>query len=101
MLEHIACERDDRDADQNSQPVQDLLVAQNRNRPAYDFQHRDLEHGSATAAGVTLPGECGEFEVSYQVRREFVTGTSNSKAALQTIFARASLIPKLASELAQ
>ena len=40
MVEHIARDPDDGDADRNSQPVQDLLLAQNQDRSAYRFQHR-------------------------------------------------------------
>jgi len=39
VVQHIARDADHGDADGNSQPVQDLLLAQNRNRPAYGFQH--------------------------------------------------------------
>ena len=41
--EHVARDPDDRDADRNAQFMQDLLLAQKRHRPAYCFQHLDLE----------------------------------------------------------
>ena len=44
VVEHVASDPDDRDADHNSQLMQDLLLAQKRDRPAYCFQHLDLEH---------------------------------------------------------
>ena len=43
VVEHVASDPDDRDADRNSQLMQDLLLAQKRDRPAYGFQHLDLE----------------------------------------------------------
>jgi hypothetical protein len=43
MVKHIAGDPDDRDADRNAYPVQNLPVAQKRDRPAYCFQHLDLE----------------------------------------------------------
>jgi hypothetical protein len=43
VIEHVASDRDDRDADHNPQLVEDLLLAQKRNRPAYCLQHLDLE----------------------------------------------------------
>ena len=43
VVEHIASDADDRDADHNSKLMQDLLLAQKRHRPAYGFQHLDLE----------------------------------------------------------
>jgi hypothetical protein len=43
VKKHIARDRDDRDADRNTQLMQDLLLAQKRDRPAYCFQHLDLE----------------------------------------------------------
>jgi hypothetical protein len=43
VVEHIAGNRDHGDANHNPQLVQDLLVAQKRDRPAYCFQHLDLE----------------------------------------------------------
>jgi hypothetical protein len=43
MIEYVARDPDDRNADRNTQFVQDLLVAQKRDRPAYCFQHLDLE----------------------------------------------------------
>ena len=43
MVKHVARDPDDRDADRNTQLVQDLLLAQKRDRPAYCFQHLDLE----------------------------------------------------------
>jgi len=39
MIQHIARDTDDGDADGNSHAVQDLLLAQNQDRPAYRFQH--------------------------------------------------------------
>ena len=46
VIEHIARDADDGDADRNTQLMQDLLVAQKRDRPAYGFQHLDLEYRS-------------------------------------------------------
>ena len=43
VVKHIARDPDDRDADRNTQLMQDLLLAQKRDRPAYCFQHLDLE----------------------------------------------------------
>jgi hypothetical protein len=43
MEKHITRDPDDRDADRNTQPMQDLLLAQKRDRPAYCFQHLHLE----------------------------------------------------------
>jgi len=43
VIEHVARDSDDRDADHNTKPVQDLLLAQKRDRPAYCFQRLDLE----------------------------------------------------------
>ena len=43
VVEHVARDPDHRDADHNTQLVQDLLLAQKRDRPAYCFQHLDLE----------------------------------------------------------
>jgi hypothetical protein len=43
VIQHIACDPDDRDADRNTQFMQDLLLAQQRDRPAYCFQHLDLD----------------------------------------------------------
>ena len=43
MVKHVARDPDDRDADRNTQLMQDLLLAQKRDRPAYCFQHLDLE----------------------------------------------------------
>ena len=43
VIQHVACDPDDRDADRNTQFMQDLLLAQQRDRPAYCFQHLDLE----------------------------------------------------------
>ena len=43
VVEHVARDPDDRDADHNTQLMQDLLLAQKRDRPAYCFQHLDLE----------------------------------------------------------
>jgi hypothetical protein len=40
VVEHVACNADDGDADRNAQPVQDLPLAQNQDRPAYGLQHR-------------------------------------------------------------
>jgi hypothetical protein len=51
VKQHAACDGDDRDADQNTKLVQDLLLAQKRYRPAYGFQHLDLEYASATGDG--------------------------------------------------
>ncbi len=60
VIEDVAGDADDGDADDNTQPMQDLLLAQKRHRPAYCFQHLDLELRSrddgsrATAAGASL-----------------------------------------------
>jgi len=43
MVKHVARDPDDRDADRNTQLVQDLVLAQKRDRPAYYFQHLHLE----------------------------------------------------------
>ena len=43
VIEHVARDADDRDADQDPELMQDLLLAQKRDRPAYCFQHLDLE----------------------------------------------------------
>jgi hypothetical protein len=43
MVKHVARDPDDRDADYNSQLMQDVLLAQKRDRPAYYFQLLDLE----------------------------------------------------------
>ena len=43
VIEHVARNGDDRDADQDPELVQDLLLAQKRYRPAYGFQHLHLE----------------------------------------------------------
>jgi hypothetical protein len=43
MVKHVARDPDDGDADDNTQLVQDLLLAQKRDRPAYCFQHLNLE----------------------------------------------------------
>ncbi|MGY4412969.1 hypothetical protein ACVWW4_004705 [Bradyrhizobium sp. LB7.1] len=43
MVEHVASDADDRDADHNSKLMQDLLLAQKRHRSAYGFQHLNLE----------------------------------------------------------
>src|ERR1700688_4505700 len=43
VVEHVARDPDDRDADANTKLMQDLLLAQKRDRPAYCFQHLDLE----------------------------------------------------------
>jgi hypothetical protein len=62
MVKHIARDPDDRDADANTELMQDLLLAQKRGRPAYCFQHLDLElrtnHDGAqanTVAGSASP----------------------------------------------
>src|SRR5207244_6981712 len=44
VIEHIARDTDNGDADHHTQLVQDLLVAQERDGPAYGFQHLDLEY---------------------------------------------------------
>jgi hypothetical protein len=62
MIKHIARDPDNGDADHNTQLMQDLLLAQKRDRPAYCFQHLDLElqshddgcRASFAAAGTTL-----------------------------------------------
>ena len=69
VVEHIAGDADDRDADRNTHLMQDLLVAQERDEPAYGFQHLDLEYrcdGSdrlanlaAALACALLPGASG------------------------------------------
>ena len=46
VVEHVARDPDDGDADRNAQLMQDLLLAQKRDRPAYGFQHLDLEYRS-------------------------------------------------------
>src|SRR6266700_4147752 len=51
VIKHIASDPDHRDADRNSQLVQDLLLAQQRDRPAYCFQHLDLECDRADDGG--------------------------------------------------
>jgi hypothetical protein len=43
VIEDVARNGDDRDADQDPELVQDLLLAQKRDRPAYCFQHLHLE----------------------------------------------------------
>ena len=43
VMRHVARNGDDRDTDHNPELMQDLLLAQKRNRPAYCFQHLDLE----------------------------------------------------------
>jgi hypothetical protein len=43
VIEDVARDGDDRDADHNPELVQDLLLAQKRDRPAYCFQHLHLE----------------------------------------------------------
>jgi hypothetical protein len=43
MIKHVARDPDDGDADRNTQLMQDLILAQKRDRPAYCFQHLDLE----------------------------------------------------------
>ena len=66
VVKHVARDPDDRDADRNTQLMQDLLLAQKRDRPAYCFQHLDLELRSCdggagrTFAGATpAPDPCG------------------------------------------
>ena len=62
VVKHVARDPDDRDADDNTQLMQDLLLAQKRDRPAYCFQHLNLElrsrdHGtgaSFAAGGAAL-----------------------------------------------
>src|SRR6516162_8742321 len=44
MIKHITGDPDDGDADQNADPMQDLLLAQKRDRSACGFQHLDLNH---------------------------------------------------------
>jgi hypothetical protein len=48
VIEHVAGSHDDCDADHNTEFVQDLLLAQKRDRPAYCFQHLNLECDSST-----------------------------------------------------
>ena len=43
VVQHVASDADDRDADRDTNSVQNLLVAQKRDRPAYCFQHLHLE----------------------------------------------------------
>ena len=43
VIEDVARNGDDRDADHNPELMQDLLLAQKRDRPAYCFQHLHLE----------------------------------------------------------
>jgi hypothetical protein len=42
VIEHVASDPDDRHADRNADLMQDLLLAQKRDRPAYGLQHRHL-----------------------------------------------------------
>jgi hypothetical protein len=51
VKENVAGDRDDGDTDHNTKFVQDLLLAQKRDRPAYCFQHLDLEYASTTDGG--------------------------------------------------
>jgi len=61
VIEDVARDPDDRDTDHNPELMQDLPLAQKRNRPAYCFQHLDLELRScddgndADPADATLP----------------------------------------------
>ena len=55
MVKYVARDPDDRDANHNTKFVQDLLLAQKRNRPAYCFQHLHLELRSTTMAAVLTP----------------------------------------------
>ena len=50
VVKHIAGNADDGDADRNTKLMQDLLLAQNRYRPAYCSQHLDLELRSCRVA---------------------------------------------------
>lgn len=66
VIEHVARHGDDRDADQDPELVQDLLLAQKRYRPAYGFQHRHLElrlrddgYGVNPAGATLLPSLSG------------------------------------------
>src|SRR5882724_1796910 len=66
VIEHVASDPDDRDADHNPELMQDLLLAQKRDRPAYCFQHLDLElrsgddaHGAKPAGTTLLPDPSG------------------------------------------
>ena len=43
VIEHVASDPDDRDANHNPELMQDLLLAQKRDRPAYCFQHLHLK----------------------------------------------------------
>ena len=55
VIKHVAGNADDRDADRDAQLVQDLPVAQKRNRPAYWFQHLDLEKAVVRTIPPTAP----------------------------------------------
>ena len=57
VIEHIARNGDDRDADQDPELVQDLLLAQKRDRPAYCFQHLDLEWRSRDDGSGASPAD--------------------------------------------
>src|SRR2546423_12080028 len=52
VIEHVARDPDHGNADHNAQLMQDLLLAQKRDRPAYCFQHLDLEYDPAAMASV-------------------------------------------------
>jgi hypothetical protein len=59
MVKHVARDPDDRDADRNSQLMQDLVLAQKRDRPAYSFQHLHLEIRSLdNGYGANLAATC-------------------------------------------
>src|SRR6202023_3884628 len=56
MVKHVARDADYGDADCNRQLMQDLLLAQKRDRPAYCFQHLHLDYDPPRAARErTLP----------------------------------------------
>ena len=61
VIENVARSGDDRDADQDPKLVQDLLLAQKRDRPAYCFQHLHLDlrfcddSNGLNPAGATAP----------------------------------------------
>ena len=93
VVEHVACDPDDRDADHDAQLVQDLLLAQKRARPAYCFQHLDLElrsrddgHRANPADAPLLPGPSGSaFWAGVESRLIVINKT---RALLQQLLGR-------------
>ena len=91
VVQHVAGDRDDRDADHNTQLMQDLLLAQKRDRPAYCFQHLDLELRSngdpfGESARTSAPGQavlarfCAEWNsVGENKTRSFNILRANSR----------------------